>query len=566
MFQYEWGQNKSLEIEQLFHSSIVFDQSSERMLSSWEEHCLECSPPLCYKSCTKFLQRPDSKCRNFETGISKVNNVPSFYKDAVYIKFRDWAKLETKCTNVFNSARKDKFYDNVNGLIIRFIASIYSLLPLNFKRKRKINGLYYLIRDWFIFRGKHDEVTNVELIGHIYLLGDKKTTIRIETTNQINKIVLEPGSNKISWKFLSHNGHLLKIFPENDINAELIIQDLAIVKQPNQLVKCVIWDLDNTLWEGVLLEGEIKPRDEIISTIKELDSHGILNSISSKNNYEEAKVKLESLGIWEYFIFPKINWSPKSLNIQETIKQMNIGEDSIIFIDDNLFEREEVQSKLKLLRVYDQNFFPSNLIGILDKIEVTQESKNRRRSYQIENLRQIEQSSFGTDYLSFLLSCELKMTIEKPTEMTQKTRAKELLNRTNQLNLSTKRYSDDEFEEMINSDDYKHYIFSVSDKYGDYGIVGFINLKISNFIEIIDFVISCRVVQKMVEKSVIDYIIKQHAFSNDIHFIQAYYKPTLKNGPMFNTLQDLGFELESGIMKLPIDKFDAAFLPVSLVE
>ena len=108
-------------------------------------------------------------------------------------------------------------------------------------------------------------------------------------------------------------------------------------------IKCVVWDLDNTLWEGILQEGDnIVLKEEAAAVIKELDKRGILQSVSSKNDYESAKEKLEEFGLWEYFIYPQINWNPKSEAIETIAKSINIGIDTLAFVDDQEFEREEV--------------------------------------------------------------------------------------------------------------------------------------------------------------------------------------------------------------------------------
>lgn len=110
-----------------------------------------------------------------------------------------------------------------------------------------------------------------------------------------------------------------------------------------QKIKCVVWDLDNTLWDGILTEGDdVQLRDGIIDIIKTLDERGILQSVASKNNFEDAYKKLEELGVAEYFLYPQINWNPKSEAVKKIAENINLGIDSFAFIDDSEFEREEV--------------------------------------------------------------------------------------------------------------------------------------------------------------------------------------------------------------------------------
>ena len=101
-------------------------------------------------------------------------------------------------------------------------------------------------------------------------------------------------------------------------------------------IKCVIWDLDNTLWNGILTEDEeVKLREDAKNMIIELDSRGILNSVSSKNNYEDAMKKLEEFGLSQYFLYPEINWNPKSDSVGNIVKNLNISMDTVLFIDDS---------------------------------------------------------------------------------------------------------------------------------------------------------------------------------------------------------------------------------------
>ena len=109
-------------------------------------------------------------------------------------------------------------------------------------------------------------------------------------------------------------------------------------------VKCVVWDLDNTVWEGVLLEGDdLKLRNDVVAIIKTLDDRGILNAIASRNEFDPAMAQLEAFGIDHYFIYPQINWNPKSESVAQIAKDINIGINTLAFVDDQPFEREEVQ-------------------------------------------------------------------------------------------------------------------------------------------------------------------------------------------------------------------------------
>src|SRR5689334_8960196 len=109
-------------------------------------------------------------------------------------------------------------------------------------------------------------------------------------------------------------------------------------------VKCLVWDLDHTVWEGILLEDpEVRLRPGVAEVLAELDGRGILHSIASRNDHDLAMAKLKELGLDEYFLYPKVNWGTKSESIAAIAKDLNLGVDAFAFIDDQPFEREEVQ-------------------------------------------------------------------------------------------------------------------------------------------------------------------------------------------------------------------------------
>src|SRR5258708_11166010 len=132
-------------------------------------------------------------------------------------------------------------------------------------------------------------------------------------------------------------------------------------------IKCLVWDLDNTLWQGVLSEGnDVVLHDNIAMIVKELDGRGILQSIASKNDSTSALKKVDELGLREYFLYPQVNWNSKSASIQEIAKLINIGLDAIAFIDDDPFEREEVKHQLSAVLCLDAR----ELGGLLEMPEM----------------------------------------------------------------------------------------------------------------------------------------------------------------------------------------------------
>ena len=577
MYQLEWSK-KSLVLNKYLsdynfndHRAIKSEYNSKEMLVCWEEHCLECAPPLCYVTCEKYESRPDKKCRNFSTGITFVKQLSTKECFPVFIQFKEWAKLETYVTNSFYNTKTIVLINKLNSIIINVISTINILLPEFLNKKKKINGLYYYLRDLFLKKLKGSPKSKSLLKIDAYLLNFTSVKFKVETDGYLGGFNLNKGFNSIeipvSFKFNS----LLRIFPENNIQADLIITNLRItlVKEKSaitqQIVKCVVWDLDNTLWNGILTEGDVEIKKHIAKTLKNLDSKGIINSICSKNNFEEAIRKLKELGVSNYFLYPEINWNPKSDNLRKIAENLNIGLDSILFIDDSSFERAEVAQSIPELMVENETYFPDALNSQLFDLPITETSRNRRNLYLTESVRKNSQSDFGDNYISFLKDSELTLTIKKPTSYEELTRSKELLQRTNQLNLSTRRFTDMEFNDLMYDNKWEKLIFSVSDKFGDYGIVGFLSFHIVfNTILIEDLVISCRVVQKMIENTLLKAIYELNSSQEDpIIKVQAKYTETERNFPILNSFLSMGFKKTSEGLIIDAKLLDVSNLPVA---
>jgi FkbH-like protein len=251
-----------------------------------------------------------------------------------------------------------------------------------------------------------------------------------------------------------------------------VVDDRADVLAKKGKIKCVVWDLDNTLWDGVLLEnGEVTVRPEVVAEIKRLDEIGILHSIASKNDHDAAMARLKEAGL-EYFLYPQINWNPKSSSIEAIAKAINIGIDALAFVDDQPFEREEVSHTHPSVITVDALEIDTVLKNpAFEPRFVTDESKQRRHMYLGDAARnQIEQEYSGTSE-DFLATLGMKFTI-RHAEVEDLRRAEELTVRTNQLNSTGRTYSYEELDELRQSDDHVLLVASLTDKYGTYGTIG----------------------------------------------------------------------------------------------
>ncbi|WP_031467187.1 HAD-IIIC family phosphatase [Sciscionella sediminilitoris] len=238
-------------------------------------------------------------------------------------------------------------------------------------------------------------------------------------------------------------------------------------------IKCVVWDLDNTLWQGTLLEdGEVTVRPEVVAEIKRLDELGVLHSVASRNDHDAAMERLRAAGLAEYFLYPQINWNPKSGSVQRVAEALNLGLDAIAFVDDQQFELDEVAHALPSVTTVDAAEFEQVLAGEEFRPRfVTDESRIRRQLYRAAAERdRVEQEYQGTDE-EFLSTLDMTFTISR-AQREDLQRAEELTVRTNQLNSTGRVYSYDELDELRDSPDHVLLVASLSDKYGGYGKIG----------------------------------------------------------------------------------------------
>jgi FkbH-like protein len=311
-------------------------------------------------------------------------------------------------------------------------------------------------------------------------------------------------------------------------------------KERAHKIKCVIWDLDNTIWEGILIEDgleKLRLRSAIAEVIRTLDQRGILNSIVSKNNQDEAMRAIRSFGLEDYFLFPQISWGPKSAGIKAIAKSLNIGMDTFLFVDDSQFELQEVQTACPSVAVLDSARYESILAMEECNVPVTTESASRRRLYQVETTRQTVAESFGEDYRAFLRDCKIKLKISQLNEENLE-RVHELATRTNQMNFSGNRYDRNVLREIIATPHLATYVLACEDRFGSYGVIGF-SIIDRREPRMTDLMFSCRVQSKRVEHAFLAFVIQEYFKETENDFLVSYRK-TEKNAPSGQVFGDLG--------------------------
>jgi FkbH-like protein len=276
-------------------------------------------------------------------------------------------------------------------------------------------------------------------------------------------------------------------------------------------IKCIVWDLDNTLWDGTLLEGdEVRLRDKVRETLLELDSRGILHSIASRNHAETALTRLREFGLEEYFLYPQINWGSKAASIGVIAENLNIGFDSVCFIDDDPFELAEVHAALPKVLCLDHGQLPFLLqMPQLKPESVTTESRMRRQLYLGEMRRKQTEEAFTGAHEEFLATLGMVFTIS-PVRAEDLTRAEELTNRTNQLNTTGRTYSREELEDLRCSSRHLLLMAELSDKFGSYGKIGLALVECDREVWIIKLLLmSCRVMNRGVGMILLNYILRR---------------------------------------------------------
>jgi FkbH-like protein len=343
--------------------------------------------------------------------------------------------------------------------------------------------------------------------------------------------------------------------------------------------KCIILDLDNTTWGGVIGDdgmdkiqigdfGIGKAFTELQMWVKKLKERGVIVAVCSKNTESIAREPFQKhpdmvLRESDISVFVA-NWENKADNIRHIQKVLNIGFDSMVFLDDNPFERNIVRENIPGITVPELPEDPAQYLEYLRTLNLfetpsySSEDKDRTQKYQVEAKRIQNQEKF-TDENSFLESLEMEAKIEGFTSFNTP-RVSQLTQRSNQFNLRTQRYSEGDIQEMANSPKHIDLAFSLEDKYGDYGLISVLIMEEKGTEELfIDtWLMSCRVLKRGMEKFVLS-TLAEKAKDKGYNKLVGEYLQTAKNEIVRNHYKDLGFtEGEDGLWYLDLKSFAPA--------
>ena len=367
----------------------------------------------------------------------------------------------------------------------------------------------------------------------------------------------------------------MESIPELAFNISKIINSIL-----GKSKKCLVLDLDNTCWGGVIgddgLHGIYIGTETAIAEsytafqkyTKELKNRGIILAVCSKNDFVNAKEGFshpESILRFDDFTSFKANWDPKHQNIQGIANEINVGINSLVFIDDNPVERDIVISQISSVSVPNVGADVVDYIAHIDRngyfepISLSQDDVNRNQYYTDNKKRVIEQATF-LNYGEFLASLEMNAEIKSFSQI-YLDRITQLTNKTNQFNLTTKRYTAGEIESIASSDDHITVYGKLTDKYGDNGLVAITIGEIKHKTCHIDlWLMSCRVLKRDMEFAILDEFVRKCNDKN-ISEIIGYYRKSTKNSMVSDLYEKFGFNLvdknnEDSIWKLDIKNYE----------
>jgi FkbH-like protein len=534
----------------------------------WGEHCSECAYPTCYETCAFYTPRPDLHCRRFEGGIEPIADVPTTLR-LHRIRFRRWGKLEAiggaAIVSAADAGRRDRRNDRLSDAI--------HAVPAPFAVKRRIAARWnrhkerrsgrpgaarpdaFVVEAWAA-DGRHHALTltllntgpgNGRLFQTRFEAGPayRRLTVPInEIEHRVDLgapflIQIEPIGEAAGRDVVFGVCDFVRFLPMVATGSPATPGDASDMRT----AKVVVWDLDETVWMGTLAEDgargvTLKP--EAAAAIRALDERGVLQSIASKNDRDEAMAALTTLGLDGYFLHPQIGWGPKSQSIARIADALGLGLDSFVFIDDQAFERAEVTARHPAVRALAHTAVAGLTTHAWFDLPVTPESRRRRGLYLAEAARDAAFQTAGDDYPSFLRDAGITVTI-RDLVAGDAERVHELSQRTNQLNFQGTKVTREDVQAMLAPPSGRHYLtIRCTDRFGDYGLIGFVSIDLERG-EITDLFMSCRVQRKRVEHAVFAWIATQIGAAG-LSRLGVRHRPTGRNAAARAMLEELGFD------------------------
>jgi FkbH-like protein len=357
--------------------------------------------------------------------------------------------------------------------------------------------------------------------------------------------------------------HAAKQYPAAEALPVLARHQVALLRALLGLnSKCLVLDLDGTLWGGVIGEDGIagirlggSPEGdayrEFQSYLKSLRERGVILTACSKNNEADAKLVFTShpetvLSLNDFAVF-LADWNPKDENLRRIAKSLNIGLDSMVFVDDSPVERAWIRRQLPEVEVPELPVDPADYVRSLDQhlyfegLEVTEEDRQRADYYRA-NLEREQLQEAGGNLEDFLAGLQMRVEL-RPFDEANLPRISQLINKTNQFNLTTQRLSVNQVRELIGDANHYTQFIRVRDRFGDDGITGIlIASRDGEGLRVDNWLMSCRVLGRKLEEAMLDSV-RKYALRAGYEAIVGLYRPTVKNHQVADLYERLGFDL-----------------------
>ena len=412
-------------------------------------------------------------------------------------------------------------------------------------------------------------------------LNDEKNFFILNSTKWLFNCGIEKAYSNKLW-------YLMKT-PFSNIFFKEAISDLINLywTVKGQSKKLLVLDLDDTIWGGIV--GEVGWKNlrigghdyigeafqDFQKKIKSLKESGIILAIASKN---EESIAIEAINkhpemilSMNDFVIHRINWQDKAKNIAEMVNELNLGLESVVFLDDNVFERERVKAILPEVFAPDLPEDPTDYLTFLSKLHcfdlanTTEEDKVRGNLYKSEFKRTKLKEKFDS-LLKWIETLNLNVSIEN-IKSENLPRTLQLLNKTNQMNFSTRRLTEKELKDWIEKK--TNYLWTVraKDKFGEYGIIGVLSISIKDkTVFLVDFLLSCRIVGRYIEDLIINFL-KEFCIKNKINKLSAKFKKTEKNLLCFNFFKKINLLDENNhSFNLSPDKIKISLPNISITK
>ena len=342
--------------------------------------------------------------------------------------------------------------------------------------------------------------------------------------------------------------------------------------------KCIVLDLDNTLWGGIIGESEMgniclgptpegRPFLEFQQYLLSLFKRGIILAINSKNNPDDALNIVQNHPHMvlrkKHFAALRINWDNKVANLKSIAEELNIGLDSMVFVDDDEVNREMVREFIPELIVVDMPKDPALYVDALmsldcfDSLVLTEEDKNKGVMYSEEKKRR-EVAKHATDLTEYLRMLEITVRIEEVGKNAVP-RISQLTQKTNQFNTTTRRYTEEAISDFVRRGEFRVISVHYSDKFGDNGLTGLaiVEIEDGDSWRIDTFLLSCRIIGRGAEEALLAYIVKE-ARKKGAKFLCAEFIPSRKNDPAKQFYESNKFSRARAVGNMEIWEYDLA--------